>query len=387
MTHQCCSIMINENFKLYIHISPSWKYYVGITSLDVYYRWGKDGNGYKTQQLFYRAIQKYGWENFIHIVVIENLSKNDACELEKLFIQQLKSNNPEYGYNISNGGSTPTLGFHHTEYAKKKISENSSIPVDQYDINGNLIKSWSSMREAEKACGSDGSSIAKCCKGIYKTSKGFVWRYKGESFDKYSLKKYSQPKQRIKVKQYSKDGMLLKIWDSITEAAQELKLSTSSITGCCKGKKGHKSAGKYVWRYIDDDFHKYNIDNEHIKRVIQYDMDGKIINHFDSIVSASKNTGVSKSNINMCCLGTVKTAGGYIWRYESDNEKIDLESLKHRSDCKPVDQFDKNSLELIATYYSIRDASDHTKITTTSIIDCCKGRLKSAGGYVWQYKN
>ena len=376
-----------KNFKLYIHISPSCKYYVGITSLkNIEQRWGKEGNGYKTQY-FKRAIDKYGWDNFIHIIVAENLSKNDACELEKLFINQLQSNLPEYGYNISDGGDCTMLGKHHSEESKQKISETFSEPVDQYNIDGKLIKSWNSMRDVARKINIDASSIAKCCKGIYKTSKGFVWRYKDEPFDKYTLNKNSKKTKMIKVKQYSKDGNLLKIWDGISIAASELNLSSSSISACCKGRKGRKSYGGYVWRYLEDDFNKFDIENEKIAKVIQYDTRGNIINKFNSIVLANENTGVSKSNISLCCSRKAKTAGGYIWRYENDKNQIDIDALRYRTDCKKVSQFDKDSLLIINTYHSLKEASVSTKIPIASIINCCKGIYKHAGGYVWKYSN
>lgn len=253
-------------FKLYIHISPSWKFYVGITSLkNIEDRWGKEGNGYKTQY-FKRAIDKYGWDNFFHIIVSENLSKNDAFELEKLFIKQLKSNFPEYGYNISDGGDCAMLGKHHSQEAKQKISNRFSEPVDQYNENGLLVKSWNSMIEAEKELNIDRSSIAKCCKGIYKTSKGFAWRYKGEDFNKYSIKKYQQPLRRKRVKQFTKDGKLIKIWNSLLEIQSETGIPSSRICNCCKGKKKFKTAGGFVWRYEEDDFLKYNISNEKLKK-------------------------------------------------------------------------------------------------------------------------
>lgn len=247
---------MNKLFTVYLHISPSWKYYVGITSAkNVENRWGKNGNGYKTQY-FKRAIDKYGWDKFIHIIVRNNLNKEDATNLEKLLIEQLKSNESTYGYNISNGGEATFLGFHHTEENKSKIAQRFAEEVDQYNLNGELIKSWKSMRDVERELNISASSIAKCCKGIYKTSKGFVWRYNKEAFTKFDLKKYSQKSRMLKVKQYNKDGVLLKIWDGISIAAKELNLGTSTISRCCKGQR--KSYGGYVWRYENDSFNQYS---------------------------------------------------------------------------------------------------------------------------------
>ena len=51
-----------------MHVSPSKKYYIGITSQAVNKRW-KNGKGYKSSPYFYNAIQKYGWNNFEHNIL------------------------------------------------------------------------------------------------------------------------------------------------------------------------------------------------------------------------------------------------------------------------------------------------------------------------------
>lgn len=318
---------MNKNFKVYIHVSPSWKYYVGITSLDnVCSRWGKDGNGYKTQY-FSRAINKYKWDNFAHIIVRDNLSKHEACELEKDLILTLKSNNPQYGYNISDGGDCSMLGKHHTKEAKEKIAERFSEPVNQYNINGQLIKQWNSMSTAGRELNIDSSSISKCCKGIYKTSKGYVWRYIGDDLNKYSSKKHYIRKMK-KIKQYTIEGDLIKIWKGISCAAKQLNLKVSSISACCKGRKGRKTYAGYVWRYINDNFDKYNIENEKKSKIIQYDINGNAIQNFNSICDAHRETNISKSNISMCCSGKIKTAGGFNWEYRNPNSIVGNRAIK-----------------------------------------------------------
>ena len=59
--------------------------------------------------------------------------------------------------------------------------------------------------------------------------------------------------------------------------------------------------------------------NSKAKVVIQLDKNTfQEINRFPSAGIASKQTGVSRGNINSCCRGQLKTAGSYIWRYESN---------------------------------------------------------------------
>lgn len=74
-------------WSVYIHITPSNKYYVGITSKEPCERW-RNGFGYYSQKYFYNAIQKYGWDNIYHEIVASNLTKEEANNFEKLLIQK-----------------------------------------------------------------------------------------------------------------------------------------------------------------------------------------------------------------------------------------------------------------------------------------------------------
>src|SRR5574344_87206 len=52
-----------------------------------------------------------------------------------------------------------------------------------------------------------------------------------------------------KVAQYTKDGELVKIWDSIVDVTRKLGIESSSISKVCKGKNQHRrTAGGFVWK-------------------------------------------------------------------------------------------------------------------------------------------
>lgn len=108
---------------LYAHVSPNGKLYFGITQTDVNVRWGNSGTGYKHNQYFWRAIQKYGWDNFQHIVLADNLSKEWACKLEQDLIWKYQTQSSNYGYNLSAGGEFSAFGMKHTEETKQRISK------------------------------------------------------------------------------------------------------------------------------------------------------------------------------------------------------------------------------------------------------------------------
>lgn len=85
------------------------KVYIGITTCSLEYRWSKhiteSRNENNTKHL-YKAIRKYGLDNFS----IEQIdSSNDFKELGKLerqYIKQYDSQNPNKGYNLTAGGES-----------------------------------------------------------------------------------------------------------------------------------------------------------------------------------------------------------------------------------------------------------------------------------------
>ena len=110
-----------ENYTVYKHISPSGKIYIGITKQTPKDRWG-NGTGYGNRNRISRAIQKYGWDSFTHEILFENLTKEEACQKEIELIAEYKSNNPEFGYNITAGGEGFS-GVKHSQATKDKISK------------------------------------------------------------------------------------------------------------------------------------------------------------------------------------------------------------------------------------------------------------------------
>ena len=121
---------------VYCHTTPSGKRYIGITSKeDPKKRW-RNGEGYnnKRKQLFYKAIEKYGWENIRHEILDTNLDEFTAKCLEEYYIFSFRTFvgfSDCNGYNCTLGGEG-TVGFKSSKKGKtipdeikKKISESS----------------------------------------------------------------------------------------------------------------------------------------------------------------------------------------------------------------------------------------------------------------------
>jgi hypothetical protein len=65
-----------------------------------------------------------------------------------------------------------------------------------------------------------------------------------------SRNKNASNSKKKKVIQKSKDGSLIKIWDSAIDAGLELKINPSTIAKCCNDKYNNKTSHKYIWEYL-----------------------------------------------------------------------------------------------------------------------------------------
>lgn len=71
------------------------------------------------------------------------------------------------------------LGRKLSEETRKKLSINSTTKrkVNQYDLDGNFIKQWDSIKEAGRSLNIFPQNIGKVCRKQQKYAKGFIWRY------------------------------------------------------------------------------------------------------------------------------------------------------------------------------------------------------------------
>lgn len=111
---------MKKNYLVYKHVSPNGKIYIGQTGQKNPKRRWQNGEGYKPNSHFYNAIQKYGWDNFEHIIVAEDLTKEEADYLEKFFIDYYETTDRNKGYNNTLGGDG---SFEMTDEVKRKMSE------------------------------------------------------------------------------------------------------------------------------------------------------------------------------------------------------------------------------------------------------------------------
>jgi hypothetical protein len=183
-----------DNNIVYMHRNKiNNKIYIGQTC-NIKKRWAV--SSYIGSNFFYSALQKYGWDNFDHIILKEKLTPEEADYWEIYFIEKYKTTNSEFGYNISEGGkqkcilkgkNNPFYGKHHSKETLKKLKDkkkggNNPSAKAVRCLNTNEI--FPSCREAADWCYIPRQNINRCCRGGRPTAgkhpvtgEKLKWRY------------------------------------------------------------------------------------------------------------------------------------------------------------------------------------------------------------------
>lgn len=251
----------DKKWTVYIHTNKiNNKIYVGITSWKPEDRWGRNGNRYckEEQSVFYKAIQKYGWNGFEHIIFAENLTEEEAKHMEILLIALYKSNcrrykNPSYGYNMTDGGDG-TVGRACTEETKQKIREKATGRVwseqqradrrELYKHLKNPFRGKSHSDETKKTIGNKAK--------IRLADKTNHPMYGKKQSEESINKNIQSQKTKKSVVQCDKQLNFIAQYISINEASRSTGISHINISSCCRHKPHYNTAGGYIWMFLED---------------------------------------------------------------------------------------------------------------------------------------
>lgn len=243
-----------KKYKVYMHVFPNNKAYVGITAQKVNRRWN-NGKGYKNNVYMTDAINKYGWENIKHLVLVDNLNREEAEQKEIEFINKFKANRREYGYNILDGGNV-SKGVN--EETRKKMSNNSKRLWNNIEYRQHMIDIHTGKKASKETIEKQRKNNKKFWLGkhltdemkdkISNSKKGSIPWNKGTQgimkANKTSFKNGEIHSKTRKVKCVEK-GI---IYDTINNASRQLQINATCIINVCKGKQN--VAGGYHWEYV-----------------------------------------------------------------------------------------------------------------------------------------
>lgn len=163
---------------IYIVTNPLGVVYIGQTKNYIKRKCMYRSANCKTQYMLYNSIKKYGWDKHKFEVIAE-VSEEYADDTEVLYIEYYKSYYKNGGMNLTLGG----LSHGHSDDTRKKLSEAilgaknvRAKKLYQYDLERNLLKEWSCMKDIERQLGYSTTSLTYSAR--YNTKlHGFMWSY------------------------------------------------------------------------------------------------------------------------------------------------------------------------------------------------------------------
>ena len=224
-----------------------------------------------------KALRKYGEENFEIVILEENVETDSQLnELEKSYIKKYDSYRKNgKGYNVADGGtggdtlkgmtdeqrqdharkiSETTKGRVFTEEHRKHLSEAGVGKVHgkaneetKQKMSNAHKKRWENTTEEEKQKFIEQRSGEK--NPMYGKHHTEEWKREKSRKVKEHHEKYGHPSVK-RVVQCDKNNNAIKVWDSMKQVEDELKIHHSAISQCCKGKR--KTAGGYKWKYAEE---------------------------------------------------------------------------------------------------------------------------------------
>ena len=303
---------MKHNYKIYMHKNKiNGKVYIGQTSKSLDERCGKNGSGYIGCIRFYNAIQKYGWDNFEHEIIEDNILDREAANKKEIFyIKLYNSTDSNFGYNLQSGG------YISGEYM--------SIEVHQYSLDGYYMNTYDSLLEASDKTGTQQSGISSCINDKNKTAGGYRWST--EKVEYLGELKYDYDTKHVFA--YDFNGYFVKEYDSSHIAAISIGVKNEAhIVSCCNGNRTY--AYGYQWRY-----EKYDkIESISVPKVgmgiFQLNTDGSFIGFYESLKDAANIFDNTNNKaycfINHCLMHKCQTAYGYIWIYEDEYKNFNID--------------------------------------------------------------
>lgn len=242
-----------KKYLIYKHTSPSGKSYIGQTN-----DYNRRCNKHKTTSgcvNFYNAIQKYGWDNFKHEILISGLTLEQANKYEEFYISEHNTLAPN-GYNLKTGGHNNNFSTETKQKMSITATKNMTNLRKQQIRKSRLGTTQSLETRLKKSKSLTGRKMS--LESVFKSTQAKIGRKRSpETNKKNSLNRLGKPrteetKQKIKQNwsdrklnnaHVSKDPRCIKIlidnniYGSVKEASLLLNLPVSTIRARLKSVK------------------------------------------------------------------------------------------------------------------------------------------------------
>lgn len=239
-----------KKYYIYKHTcNINGKSYVGQTQQKPTKRWKANGRGYEYQELFYKAIQKYGWDNFTHEILEEVSSLNEANEREKYWIAYYHTyiKDPHcQGYNLTLGGDGSDSAK--CEYVREKLrlkaKKKKVICIETQEI----------FNSVQEACQIN-KHVANCLNKSRHTASGYHWAYLDDFTRQEELKEFiGKEPCSLKEQGLSKRArsvLCIETNESFPTVQKAIAKYGVSVRAALDGKT--KTAYGYHWRYLESE--------------------------------------------------------------------------------------------------------------------------------------
>tara|TARA_R110002167_G_scaffold54830_1_gene156157 strand:- start:22 stop:1404 length:1383 start_codon:yes stop_codon:yes gene_type:complete len=271
--------------------------------------------------------------------------------------------------------------------------------INQYTLVGVFVEQYQSVKHASDMTHVDSRSIYGYCKGDLHSAGGFIWIHSNKA-TKIIIASFVARAMRNQnnraVNQYTKTGALVDSHSSVKSASRDTSCNSSGIIACCKGKA--KTAGRFLWIYTEEVTPQElarrvkQVMKPHgcSREVSQYTRAGVLIKEYESTTQAARETGAQLSRVSACCRGDASSTVGFLWLFSADATPREIARRVERvasaviSSTRRFSQYTRAGV-LIKEYESTKQAASETGVHQSSVTTCCRGKQKSAGGFVWRY--